>query len=42
MQTVVDFIDNILLHLDDEALHRKTSDEVHQFMQQFPLYPELN
>ncbi|MFN2456861.1 MAG: serine hydroxymethyltransferase [Chitinophagaceae bacterium] len=42
MQTVVDFIDNILLHLDDEALHKKTSDEVHQFMQQFPLYPELN
>jgi glycine hydroxymethyltransferase len=41
MQTVVDFIDTVLMNIDDENLVKKTAGEVHSFMEQFPLYPEL-
>ena len=41
MQTVVDLIDRVLMNIDDANVINKTADEVHQFMEQFPLYPEL-
>jgi glycine hydroxymethyltransferase len=41
MEFVVDLIDRVLTHADDEALLSKTKNEVHDFMQQFPLYPQL-
>ena len=41
METVVNFIDTVLMNIDDENTIRKVADEVHQFMKQFPLYPEL-
>jgi len=41
MQTVVDFIDTVLMNIDDANTIKKVSGDVHQFMQQFPLYPEL-
>lgn len=42
MQTVVDFIDTVLMNIDDASTISKVSNEVHQFMEQFPLYPELS
>lgn len=42
MQTVVDFIDKILMNIDDEGVIASVKDEVKSFMKQFPLYPELN
>ena len=41
MQTVVDLIDRVLMNIDDENVVKKTAGEVHSFMEQFPLYPEL-
>lgn len=41
MQTVVDLIDKVLMHIDDTAIVNKTATDVHDFMKQFPLYPEL-
>ena len=41
MQTLVDLIDKVLMNIDDEKLVKNVSDEVHEFMKQFPLYPEL-
>lgn len=41
MQTVVDFIDRVLMHIDDAQVVRSVSDDVHAFMGKFPLYPEL-
>ncbi|RYD76953.1 MAG: serine hydroxymethyltransferase, partial [Sphingobacteriales bacterium] len=41
MQTVVNFIDKILMNIDDEAIIASVEDEVKSFMKQFPLYPEL-
>ena len=41
MQTVVDFIHTVLMNIEDENVVRKTAGEVHEFMEQFPLYPEL-
>jgi glycine hydroxymethyltransferase len=41
MQTVVNLIDRVLMNIDDAGVINKTADEVHQFMEQFPLYPEL-
>ena len=42
MQTVVDFIDKILANIDDEKVISNVKDDVHAFMKQFQLYPELN
>lgn len=41
METVVDFIDRVLTQPDDEAVIAAVRNDVHAFMQQFPLYPEL-
>jgi glycine hydroxymethyltransferase len=41
MQIVVDFIDRILMDIDNEATINTVKEEVKTFMQQFPLYPEL-
>jgi glycine hydroxymethyltransferase len=41
METVVDFIDRILMQPDDEAVIAAVRNDVHAFMQQFPLYPEM-
>lgn len=41
MEFVVDAIDRVLMNADDEALIAKVKGEVHDFMQQFPLYPQL-
>ncbi|NSL88845.1 serine hydroxymethyltransferase [Chitinophaga solisilvae] len=41
MGQIVDWIDQLLLDADNEALIGKIKGEVNTFMQQFPLYPEL-
>ncbi|MES2881784.1 MAG: serine hydroxymethyltransferase [Bacteroidota bacterium] len=41
MQTVVDFLDRVLMNIDDDAVLKNVADDVHEFMKQFPLYPEL-
>jgi glycine hydroxymethyltransferase len=41
MQFVVDSIDDCLMHADDEAYLSNIKKKVNEFMQQFPLYPEL-
>ena len=41
METVVAMIDKVLLHADDETIIASVKSEVKEFMQQFPLYPEL-
>jgi glycine hydroxymethyltransferase len=42
MQTVVDLIDKVLMNIDDAQMVSTVSKEVHEFMLQFPLYPELS
>ncbi|MEJ7627909.1 MAG: serine hydroxymethyltransferase [Ferruginibacter sp.] len=42
MVTVVEFIDKIMKSIDDADLINNVKEDVHSFMQQFPLYPELN
>ncbi len=41
METVVSMIDKVLMNADDEAVIASVKIEVREFMQQFPLYPEL-
>jgi glycine hydroxymethyltransferase len=41
MQTVVDLIDKVLMNIDDAGVIGNVAKDVHSFMQQFPLYPEL-
>lgn len=41
METVVEFIDQVLMNADDENKIAGIKNEVRHFMQQFPLYPEL-
>ncbi len=41
METVVSMIDKVLMNADDEAVIAAVKTEVREFMQQFPLYPEL-
>ena len=41
MQTVVDFVDRVLMKIDDENIVSSVANDVHQFMKQFPLYHEL-
>ncbi|HVX25592.1 MAG TPA: serine hydroxymethyltransferase [Parafilimonas sp.] len=41
MQFIVDRIDDCLMHADDEAYLSNIKNKVNEFMQQFPLYPEL-
>ena len=42
MQTVVDFLDKVLMNIDDTSIVNAVANDVHQFMNQFPLYPELD
>ena len=42
MQTVVDFLDKVLMNVDDASVVSSVASDVHQFMEQFPLYPELS
>jgi len=41
METVVSFIDKVLMNADEENVIGATKAEVKEFMQQFPLYTEL-
>jgi glycine hydroxymethyltransferase len=41
MQTVVDFVDKVLMNLDDEKIIASVKSDVKDFMKAFPLYPEL-
>jgi len=41
MQFIVDCMDDCLMHGDDEAYLSNIKKKVNEFMQQFPLYPEL-
>lgn len=41
METVVEMIDRVLMNADNAALIATIKEDVKQFMQQFPLYPEL-
>lgn len=42
MQTVVDFIETVLMNIDNANTISNVSKDVHDFMKQFPLYPELD
>lgn len=41
MQFVVNVIDNVLMNADDANVISKVRGQVNEFMEQFPLYPEL-
>jgi glycine hydroxymethyltransferase len=41
MQTVVDFVDKVLMNIDNENVITEVKNDVRSFMKQFPLYPEL-
>lgn len=41
MQTVVGFIDTVLMNIDDEQIIKKVAETVKNFMKDFPLYPNL-
>jgi glycine hydroxymethyltransferase len=41
MQTVVDLIDKVLMNIDDAGVVGSVAGDVHDFMRQFSLYPEL-
>jgi glycine hydroxymethyltransferase len=41
MQTVVDFVDKVLMNLDDEKIISSVKTDVKEFMKGFVLYPEL-
>jgi glycine hydroxymethyltransferase len=41
MPIVVDLIDKVLMNADDATTVTSVSNDVHSFMKQFPLYPEL-
>jgi glycine hydroxymethyltransferase len=41
METVVSFIDKVLMNADEEGTIAAVKEEVKEFMKQFPLYPEL-
>ncbi|MGN6165492.1 MAG: serine hydroxymethyltransferase [Flavisolibacter sp.] len=41
MKTVVDFIDKVLMNIDDATVINTVSNDVHDFMKAFSLYPEL-
>lgn len=41
METVVALIDKVLMNADDSTIIQSVQNEVKEFLQQFPLYPEL-
>jgi glycine hydroxymethyltransferase len=42
MQTIVNMIDKVMMNIDNEQVVDEVKEEVKTFMQQFPLYPQLN
>jgi glycine hydroxymethyltransferase len=41
MEAAVELVDRVLTNIDDEKLIKAVSEEVKEWMKQFPLYPEL-
>ena len=41
MEPIVEMIDNVLKDTENEKQIKDVQQQVHQFMQKFPLYPEL-
>ena len=41
MQTIVNFVDKVLMNIDNKKLATSVADEVKNFISDFPLYPEL-
>jgi glycine hydroxymethyltransferase len=41
MNTVVEYVDRVLMNIDNEQVIGEVKNEVKTFMKQFPLYPEL-
>ncbi|MGN6402593.1 MAG: serine hydroxymethyltransferase [Flavisolibacter sp.] len=41
MKTVVDLLDKVLMNIDDANVVSAVSNDVHDFMKAFPLYPDL-
>ncbi len=41
MATVIDFVDQVLMNINDEGVVGRVAADVHHFMDRFPLYPEL-
>jgi glycine hydroxymethyltransferase len=41
MQTVVNFVDKVLMNIDDEKVISSVKNDVKEFMKQFVLYPEF-
>jgi glycine hydroxymethyltransferase len=41
MQIIVDLVDKVLMNIDDASVVNGVAEDVHDFMKQFPLYPEL-
>lgn len=42
MEFIVNMLDDVLMHADDEAYLSSKKNEVNEFMQQFKLYPEMD
>jgi glycine hydroxymethyltransferase len=42
MQIIVNMIDKVMMNIDNEQVVAEVKEEVKTFMQQFPLYPEIN
>ena len=42
MATVVNFVDKVLMNIDDEKIIASVKNEVKDFMKAFPLYPGFN
>ena len=41
MEFIVDSVDQVIMHADDAGLIQKVKLGINEFMEQFPLYPEL-
>lgn len=41
MEIIVGMIDKVLMIIEDAAIISSVKEEVKEYMQQFPLYPEL-
>ncbi|HRD43555.1 MAG TPA: serine hydroxymethyltransferase, partial [Ferruginibacter sp.] len=41
MPAIVEFIDQVLMNIDNTAIVGSVKEKVKEFMQAFPLYPEL-
>ncbi|HEY6953921.1 MAG TPA: serine hydroxymethyltransferase, partial [Flavisolibacter sp.] len=41
MPRIVDLIDRVLMNIDDASVVSAVANDVHDFMNEFPLYPEL-